>query len=323
MNHQVRNPFQVLTRWSFLLAIVPILVAPFLFLSVDQVFADQYFNCSSTEPTINSNPNTLMCDDFEDGNWYVTNADTSGGKTNPVNDGWGGHIFAPDDAQGYGRCGSLGAGGTNCTATSGNRSGSLAEGFHWFAPSETIYDEIYHRWYIKFSPGYTFGHEKLVFYQDSDSSPTQVAVIMTPFGSQTFDYTVMLPDIRAGQNQGNNLNFTPGHWYYIEVHIRLDNPMGAGNGLIETWADDCGTNGQGCTGPGTKRQVYTGNIRPSANKGIGVIWQENWSNSSTFTSVGEVYNDQVVVSKARIGPRQASGSSDTTAPSAPIGLKIN
>lgn len=325
MNHSTPNKAYGLTQRSFLPTIVTMLVTPFLFLSVDQAFADQYFNCAGTEPTINGNLNTLMCDDFEDGNWYVTNElNGGGGRSNPVNDGWLGDTFAPLDptGQGYARCGSLGTGGTNCTATHPT-SGGKPEAFHYLAPAETVYNEIYHRWYVKFSAGYQFGHEKLVFYQHSDSggATEQIAVIMTPFGNNTFDYTVMLPDIRAGQNQGSSLNFIPDHWYYMEVHIRLDNPIGAGNGLIETWADDCGTNGQGCTGPGTLRQVYAGNIRPSATKGIGVIWQENWSNASTLTAVGEVYNDQVVVSKTRIGPMGVTVSNNPP-PAAPVGLSF-
>lgn len=303
---------------SFLFATVPMLITFLLVLSVDQVFADQYFNCGGTEPTINSNANTLMCDDFEDGNWYVTNSDTSGGRTNTGNDGWAGTIFAPTDSQGYGRCGSRGAVGTNCTSTSGLRTGALAQGWHWFAPSETKYNEIYHRWYVRFSPGYVFDHEKLVFYQHDETSG-QVTVIMTPFSSNTFDQQVSLPDIRSGQNQGNNLYFTSGRWYYMEVHIRLDNPMGAGNGLIETWADDCGTSGQDCTGPGTLRQVYTGNIRKGSTLGLGVIHQENWCNNCS----GEVYNDQVVVSRARIGPMRGGGSESLTPPPAPTNLRIN
>lgn len=319
MNHQKQRQISYPIPRSFLFATVPMLITLLLFLSIDQTFAHQYFNCGGTEPTINTNANTLMCDDFEDQSWYVTNElNGGGGKSNPINDGWLGHTFSPLDSNGYARCGSRGAAGTSCTATSGYRSGALGEGFHWFAPNETIYNEIYHRWYIKFSSGYQFGHEKLVFYQHNDSTPGQIATIMTPFGNNTFDYTVMRPDIRAGQNRGNNLTFTPGRWYYIEVHIRLDNPMGAGNGLIETWADDCGTDGRGCSGPGTLRQVYTGNIRASSSLGLGVIWQENWSNSSSMTAVGEVHNDQVVVSRTRIGPMQVGGGGDLTPPPAPV-----
>src|SRR5688572_25432315 len=118
MDHQELRQISYPTQRSFLFTTVPMLITFLLFLSVYQVFAHDYLNCASTEPTINGNSNTLMCDDFEDGTWYVTNADTSGGKTNPPNDGWAGNVFAPTDAQGYGRCGSLGSVGTNCTATS-------------------------------------------------------------------------------------------------------------------------------------------------------------------------------------------------------------
>lgn len=312
----VRRTFRVATS-------VPIVVVPTLFLAATQALADQYFNCAATEPTLHTNPNTLMCDDFEDGDWYQTNElNGGGGRFNPVNDGWLGHTFSPLDVtgQGYARCGSLGVVGSHCTATHPTEGGS-PQGIHFFAPSENVYDEIYHRWYMKFSVGYQFSHEKLVFYQHSDSGgPTeQVTVIMTPFGSNTFDVGVMVPDERASQNQGNDLSFTPGHWYYMEVHIRLDNPMGSGNGLIETWADDCGTDGKGCTGPGTLRLVYGGNIRPSANKGLGVIWQENWSNPP---AIGEVYNDQVVVSRTRIGTMPVPGGIDLTPPAAPTGLQV-
>lgn len=301
------------------------LIVPAFVLSANQVFAEQYFNCAATESSINSNSNTLMCDDFEDGSWYVTNADTSGGKTNLANDGWAGNVFAPTDSQGYGRCGSIGAVGTNCTATSGNRSGSKAEGWHWFAPSADDVDELYHRFYTQFRPGYTFGHEKLAFYQYNETTTGQVGILMTPFGSGTFDFQTQLPDdSRYPQNQGNNLTFIPGRWYYVEVRVKLDAPKGSGNGVIQVWADDCGTNGLGCTGPGTLRLSYTGrNIRPSSSLGLGVIWQENWSNSSTMTASGEVYNDQVVVSKARIGPMGSKSSSTSTPPQAPSGLQVS
>ena len=39
---------------------------------------------NSAEPQCNGNdPTILMCDDYEDGTWFVTNADTSGGSGNP------------------------------------------------------------------------------------------------------------------------------------------------------------------------------------------------------------------------------------------------
>lgn len=324
MSHQKLKQISYPTRRFFLFATVPMLITLLLFLSVNQVFAHQYFNCAGTEPTINGNSNTLMCDDFEDGNWYVTNADTSGGKSNLANAGWAGNIFAPTDAQGYGRCGSIGAVGTNCSATSGNRSGSKAEAWHWFAPSAGDVNELYHRFYTQFRPGYNFGHEKLVFYQHDETTNGQVGILMTPFGSGTFDFQTQVPDdSRYGQNQGNNLTFIPGRWYYVEVRVKLDTPQGSGNGVIQVWADDCGTNGLGCTGSGTLRLSHSGrNIRPSSSLGLGVIWQENWSNSTTMTASGEVYNDQVVVSKSRIGPMRATAGGNLTPPQAPAGLQV-
>jgi len=309
MNHPELNKISYVTRWSFLLAIVPMLVAPLLLLSVGHAFAAQYLN--SSEPICNgSDPTVLMCDDFEDGTWYVTNANTLLGKNNPVNDGWAGTIFADNDGGlGFARCGTgtpLGAAGTNCTATTGVRTGARAEAWHWFAPAETQYNEIYHRFYTKFLPGYQFGHEKLVFYQVNETTLGQVGILMTPFGANTFDFQTQAPDNnRYGQNQGNNLSFIPGRWYYVEVRVKLDTPQGNNTGVVQVWADDCGTSGLGCTGPGTLRLSVTGmNIRPSNNNSLGVIWQENWgaNTGGNAVSAGEVYNDQVVVRTTRIGP---------------------
>jgi len=311
MRHPETIKIAYQNQWSFPFSIAPILAVLLLFLAVDQALAAQYLNssepiCSASDPTI------LLCDDFEDGTWYVTDANTSGGRTNPINDGWAGHIYADDDnGNGHARCGSLGAGGTNCTATSGQRTGARYEAVHWFATAENQYNEIYHRFYTKFLPGYKFGHEKLVFYQADETTTGQVGILMTPFGSSTFDVQTQLPDdSRYRQNQGNDLSFTPGRWYYVEVRIKLDTPKGSGTGVIQVWADDCGTNGVGCTGPGTLRLSVTGrNIRPSNSNGLGTIWQENWgaNTGGNAVSAGEVYNDQVIVRTTRIGPMSVSG----------------
>jgi len=69
-----------------------------------------FYNCGTSEPTINSNTiNVIVCDDFErsrtaanvvttgpPGTWYVTNCDNPagvGGESNPPNKGWCGNIF--------------------------------------------------------------------------------------------------------------------------------------------------------------------------------------------------------------------------------------
>src|SRR5712691_5901819 len=80
----------------------------------------QRFN--SAEPGCDgSDPNILWCDDFEDGNWFVTPAD----RNNPLHGGWNGSPFGGPDPQatGFGRCGGLGVAGTNCAATSGPHAG--------------------------------------------------------------------------------------------------------------------------------------------------------------------------------------------------------
>ena len=64
-----------------------------LALGVPVALGGPYYN--SSEPGCNgSDPNVLMCDGFESGKWYATNCDTSGGITNPSNNGWCWTIYA-------------------------------------------------------------------------------------------------------------------------------------------------------------------------------------------------------------------------------------
>jgi hypothetical protein len=320
-----RDPCARMSRWPLLLVIGLMLLVPPLFIAVNSASAHMFLN--SAEPQCNgSDPTVLMCDDFEDGTWYVTNADTAGGRSNPLNNGWWGSIYHTDPLQqSYGRCGQKGAVGTNCTSTSTWRSGGAAQGqaFHLLGPQVvTGYDEIYHRVYIKFSADYEFGHEKLIFYQaDANNASTQILLINTPFGSPCFDIHAWKDDIRVAQNQGTPFCFLPGHWHYFEVHLKL-NPVGSKTGLVEIWADDCGTDGLSCTGSGTLRlRVNTLNLRTAAIKCCD-FHQENWCPvSGNKPCKGEVYNDQVVVATRRVGPiRSASG--DTTSPAMPTGAKI-
>lgn len=85
-----------------------------LFLLSAPAWADTYFN--SSEPGCDgSDPTVLMCDDFEDGSW-ADRCDNS-----QANDGWCAAEYVSPDPKGqrFGRCGSLGVGGTDCVATSG------------------------------------------------------------------------------------------------------------------------------------------------------------------------------------------------------------
>jgi hypothetical protein len=250
----------------------------------------------------------------------VSNGD-NGGPSDPQNDGWRGTIWATDPlGQNYARCGNKGAVGTNCTATTANRSqsGTGGQAWHELGPqSVTKYKNTYHREYIRFSPGYKFGHEKWTFYENGHTS-NQFGLTQTPFGQNQFDWAQQsgsgCPSGRCAQNQGNDLKFTPGNWYYVEWHVDLT------NGIVEMWGDDCGTNGMGCTGPGTLRLRWTGLSWSNVSAGCCEFHQENWC-PTDMTCSGEVYRDQTVWATRRIGPMSGSGG-DSTPPPAVTGLKF-
>lgn len=316
-----------MSRWPFLLVVSLILCVPLLFLTVEPGSAHMFLN--SAEPQCNgSDPTVLMCDDYEDGSWFVTNAD-SGGAGDPQNDGWRGTIYATDPLnQNFARCSGKGAVGTNCTATTANRStsGKGGQAWHRLGPqTATNRNEIYHREYIQFLPGYKFGHEKWTFYEDGS---VQHGLTQTPFSSDMFDWAMQQGragsscDLRCPQNQGKDLHMIPGHWYYMETHLKL----GTGNqdGLVEFWQDDCGANGLGCTGSGTLRLRHTGLSFSNASKGCCDAHQENWCPSPGGAGVcnGEVYRDQTVWATRRIGPMGNTGG-DTIAPAMPAGVKLS
>jgi len=101
------------------------------------------------------------------------------------------------------------------------------------------------------------------------------------------------------QNLGNDLCLQNNNWYYIEMRMKTNTP-GNTNGIFELWIDNCGTDGLGCTGSGTKRtsraDVDWGN---TGDLKLGTVWHENWGNPG---STGEEYYDQMIVATKRIGP---------------------
>jgi hypothetical protein len=102
------------------------------------------------------------------------------------------------------------------------------------------------------------------------------------------------------QNQGNDLTIVPGRWYYVEVQLKLNTPGNVANAEYRLWMDDCGTDGLGCTGPGTLRSEHTGRrFRTTTDDKMSMAWLENWGNPS---STGEEYYDQFYVATRRIGP---------------------
>lgn len=316
-----------------------VLLAALSILSISSAFADRYCN-STTESAIQTaclagtatGPNNgviLMTDDFEDGSWYVTNADSpSPGRDQAPNDGWDGSIdcaIPADNFTATSGTGSAGAVGTATTARGSQKAtgyGSCGNGWHRFAPgvSGTRYDEIYHRFYTKPSSDYQFGHEKWVFYLGSvdTSSTSELVLLGTQGGSNTFDMLCLQCDSWRNPNQGVNLGMTVDHWYYVEVHIKLNTSDNVADGVLEYWMDDCGTNGLGCTGNGTLRLSHSNvcircssnPVQPSFARTLGEIWQENYCSSGPVPQcLGQPFNDQVVVSTQRIGPMAAAGGS--------------
>jgi len=253
-----------------------------------------------------SDPSVVMCDDFEDGAWYRTNCD-NGGVTDPANDGWCGNVFNPIDPPAAAVCGSAGAVGTQCAATSGFKSGQIGGqnmADHSFKNWDE-YTEIYARYYYKAAPGYVWGWEKAMTWNQCCAGiggikwgnlhfPCNAAASCAP------SFQLVAPElVMQGQNQGNTLEFQPGRWYFIEIHVRLSTPVAQPDGVLEMWLDDCGTDGLQCTGTPTLRLRRT-DVRYDRNSSlerIGSLWWENWANPP---SVGTEYYDQIKV--ATVGP---------------------
>lgn len=276
-----------------------------VFLFAGESSAHQYFN--SSEPGCDgSDPNVLWCDDFEDGSWFVTTAD----KNNPLNDGWNGTPFGGPDPQGtnFGRCSGKGVAGTNCAVTSGPHGGigqALAMGDHDLNGLVGV-DEIYFRYYVQPQPGYLFGQEKALTFNQCCAGIGGIYFGTIFFGSGASvssirpHFYAIKQGVNLSMNLGTDLFMSGGNWYYIELHLKLNTP-GSSNGIFELWMDDCGPNGLGCTGPGTLRTRYTNVLFRNAGDStqIGSIWLENWANPAP---IGEMYYDQLKVSRIRVGP---------------------
>ena len=284
-------------------------------------WADMYLNsaeplCSGDDPTV------LMCDDFEDGDWVIKNCDqanSSGGLAQT--DGWCGTIYWRPDPQGtnFGRCGGLGAAGTDCAITSDVRTTATnggQMGLHAFKNDSTQTD-IYLRWYHYLMPGFQPGHEKVMMIHDQ--SRGQHHTLFFPFGSREMDIQTVYPDARLAQNQGNGISLQNGRWYYIEMHSWLASCVGCADGGYELWIDDCGASGTGCTGPGTMRLRYANQAnRPSAQTAFLEMWLENWANTP---SSGEERYDQFVIATRRVGPMSPKAA-DVVAPGRPGNLGL-
>jgi hypothetical protein len=281
--------------------------------------AATYYNSSESQCD-GSDSSVVMCDDFEDGTWYVTQDATASAP----NDGWNGTIFNSPESPcpstctivpaGAAVCGAKGVAGTDCAATTGvipsgywnNEYGNMAD--HSFAPADSSYDELYARWYMRPSSDVQWGINTKFFTVNCGVAGVG-GICLGSMGTHFHDGGLdMCPvedcSVRGysnpqgtlsrqpylHQNQGNFINVGidfPGEWYYIEVHVKLNTITGGvadQNGVWELWVDHCGTNGLSCTGSGTLRSQYT-NVRwrgdADSAKHIRSLWQEiNHSDSN-------------------------------------------
>jgi hypothetical protein len=323
---------------SAFLGLCMLVLTPFLITS-ELAHADLFFN--SSEPGCDgSDPNVVWCDAFERPQWGPTY-----GPANAANYGWYLTPYPPTGcpgnacvagtpitpAGGTGTvCGGMGAAGTNCTGTSGLHPGAGIEGQAYFMGDHDIpaTREFYFRYYIQDLPGFQIGQEKML-----DVNPCcagiggiKYALLWHSIG----DSNVRMPWLDTRTSQGNLIHnvskvlMTPGTWWYLEVHIKLNDVGKTGssaNGIYELWIDNCGTDGLGCTGTPTLRARYTNVDYGGSQDGssIGSLWLENWANPG---SVGSTYYDQIKV--AKVGPIGFAGVKQSTAtpPAAPTNLRI-
>ncbi len=292
----------------------------------------RYFNSAEQmcrDAAVGSDPTVLFCDDFEDGVWAKTNADTSGGKSNPDNDGWNGNIFItwPDQNgatgvnDGFARCGTMGAAGTDCAATNGGTGPVTAYqvcgggstpvegvgcvpqaatqgmfGKHWFAPDEDGYTDLYFRWYQKEEAGFINGLEKIFIFTNTAGNYQANIMAKQVNGVLSMDSA---QDVGLfGHNITAQQALVPGTWWYMEVHIKLDSTGGAGDGVYEMWMDDCNADGLGCTGTETLRAQYTDRTLRDGAEVMEVLWMRNDANTG---SEGEQFYDQMIVRTQFVG----------------------
>lgn len=269
-----------------------------------------FFN--SSEAGCGSDPAIILCDDFEDGDWYTINTDRArleGEAGYLKQDGWHGTIYGePITPAGAATCGNRGAAGTTCAATYGlldGRSNQRNMADHAFAGGPQ--EEIWARWYYKTEPGYFWGAEKHTNFTKAAGDIAFFNIQFNCGAGRGQPRAVPFIQIIHGPASGCTApNMSPGfaldsgRWYYFEVHARLSSPNGAANGLIELWVNDCGATGV-CRGAPTLRTRLQGitfdRSQPRCQTTpcrIEVLWFENWANP---VSQGTAWLDQIKVSK--------------------------
>ena len=293
-----------------------------LLLPAAQVSADPYYN--SSEPGCDgSDPNVAFCDDFEDGVWYATDCDTSGGSGNVTNDGWCGSIYAnPITPAGAAVCGAGVTPFGNCAGTGGTKSGGRTDrnlAWHHLKTASCgssgtqlcSVPTLYVRWYAKWQSGYQFGAEKHMNFTN-DHGDIAFANIQVNCGAGGAGSTGSLSmQVIHGENMCDQIlgiTIQSNRWYFFEMRVTAHPTAG----VIQVWINDCGTAGTSCGASPTLRYNRSGLRLPGNSNGsqIQTIWLESWANPPSV-GTGPLW-DQVKASI--VGPIGFSGFSTLPAP---------
>jgi hypothetical protein len=262
-----------------------------------------YWN--STEPgTTSANSDVLFADDFSRGSWYLTNYDDAGGYV-ASNGGWGGTIYAgsvagPTYITPVGACSADAAIYSSYAADGGAQSGT---GGSNMADHNFTVDvgEFYIRQYVKFSSGYQFGAMKFMTLNLRSGGGIHFGDFHFNIGagSASANGNLQFQPIGTSPEGNTGLNFTCVgnlHWYCIEFHCKQGSGDYTSDGILECWADDCGTDG--LSGPAFPTLRYsTSTYRwPRANGAdlFGNTWFENWANPG---STGTLWRKNVLCRK--------------------------
>lgn len=253
------------------------------------------------------NSNVLFCEDFDDGNMRD-------GKPN----NWDVGNFHPNGIAAAITCsgspGGTGYGGSGCSFWSdylNQAEGSQLDGQFAWGEYKFSESEVYVRYYFKKSAGKcaSWAQKGLVVGGDVGAQISSDFICSEQFSVHSYDLEVGTGVEFLEQNQGsNNLKVQAGKWYLVEVHVKLNTP-GQKNGIAELWMDDVSG---GTPASQTLRLRYT-NLNWAANSGSRfrrINLFTNFQNSATAPLYQYVWYDQIVVSKARIGPMGRPASDD-------------
>lgn len=209
------------------------------------------------------------------------------------------------------------------------------EGEHSPGPIEFIldseYDEIYIRFYRKYSSGYDFTCQvKTDGIFAFDDPEDHIPAGQKPDGTDKIELRLQLWDYNSGtqgepkfycynldqpgnygetlaQNQGSPVYISSNTWYCFEYRLKLDTVTGGvsdGNGIIEMWID------------GVKKGSYTDMaFRTTTDLQINFFTLTAYvGGECTASQDQEVYEDLLVIAESYIGP-MATTEPETPAPS--------